>query len=303
MSASRRPPPAAAEAATVILARQQDGQLQVYLLKRSPKSRFMAGNFVFPGGAVDAADRQVELFANHCDLTPAEISRRLNGDPAHTPILAYAVAAIRETLEEAGVFLALQKPAMKARLEQACQQRLEAKRTGDWFAALVHDDGWQLALSALMRWARWITPELMKQRYDTRFFVALMPADQSCRPDFTETVQGVWISPREGLAANLDGKILLSPPTLVTLHQLLQYPDLQSLIQEATNRPWGPALMPRLVPLEQGAMIVEPWDPMYHQQKIKINPDDLPAAVLPVGEDFSRIWYDGTVWKPVAAAR
>jgi 8-oxo-dGTP pyrophosphatase MutT (NUDIX family) len=67
MSASSHLPTAVPKAATVILTRRQAGQLQVYLLKRNPKSRLMAGNFVFPGGAVDATDRQVELFQNHCD--------------------------------------------------------------------------------------------------------------------------------------------------------------------------------------------------------------------------------------------
>jgi hypothetical protein len=34
---------------------------------------------------------------------------------------------------------------------------------------------------------------------------------------------------------------------------------------EAANRSWGPTIQPRLVPLTEGAVIVEPWDPMYHQ--------------------------------------
>ena len=57
--------------------------------------------------------------------------------------------------------------------------------------------------------------------------------------------------------------------------------------------------MPRLVPLAKGAVIVEPWDPMYCEEEIIINPEDLAASVLAVGKSFSRIWFDGDLWKPV----
>ena len=57
--------------------------------------------------------------------------------------------------------------------------------------------------------------------------------------------------------------------------------------------------MPRLVPLAKGAVIVEPWDPMYREKEIIIFPEDLATSVLTVGEPFSRIWYDGGLWKPV----
>jgi 8-oxo-dGTP pyrophosphatase MutT (NUDIX family) len=67
-------------AATVILTREHAGSLQVYLLKRSPNSGFMAGNFVFPGGTVDREDRQTERFHNHCDMAPYEIATRFGPD-------------------------------------------------------------------------------------------------------------------------------------------------------------------------------------------------------------------------------
>ena len=95
-----------AEAATVILTRERAGRLQVYLLKRSSQSSFMAGNFVFPGGTLDEEDRNYSLFKNHTDLHLKGVSARFGGDLAPQQMLAYCVAAIRETLEDAGVFLA-----------------------------------------------------------------------------------------------------------------------------------------------------------------------------------------------------
>ena len=292
-------PPNVIEAATVILAREQAGRVQIYLLKRSAKSGFMAGNFVFPGGTLDSEDRNVHLFQAHSDLNLAGIASRLGGELPAAKTLTYCVAAIRETLEEAGVFLAHNEKIRHDKLEEACSLRLETNLPKNWFARLVAGTGWRLSLTALAPWSHWITPELMKRRFDTRFFIADMPADQLCQPDTRETVQGVWISPEEGLAGNLDGTIPLSPPTLVTLHELLGYQRIEDLHAESRRRRWGKAIVPRLVPLAKGAVIVEPWDPQYADKEIRIAIDALPASILSVGEPFSRIWYDGCLWRPV----
>ena len=287
------------EAATVILTRERAGRLQIYLLKRSAKSGFMAGNYVFPGGTLDPEDRDIDLFESHSDLDLSAIATRLGGDLPAEKALAFCAAAIRETLEEAGVFLAHHKENLDQKMEQVGSLRLTANLTKDWFAKLVAGTGWRLSLTALSRWSHWITPELMKRRFDTRFFLADMPADQCCQPDSRETVKGLWISPEEGLAGNMDGTIPLSPPTLVTLHELLKYQSLKDLQAESRRRSWGQAVLPRLVPLAQGAVIVEPWDPQYRVKEICIGIDNLPGSILPVGKAFSRIWYDGRLWRPV----
>ncbi|UCD78493.1 MAG: hypothetical protein JSW26_24275 [Desulfobacterales bacterium] len=286
-------------AATVILTRQQNGKLQVYLLKRSPHSGFMAGNFVFPGGGVNSQDRHFDLFSSHCDLTPGEISSRFGSDLSEKQALAYCVAAIRESFEEAGICLFHRSSPPAAELERVCRLRLSTGLEKDWLLKLVAKDGYRLALSALSRWSHWITPELMTRRFDTRFFLAEAPCGQFCRPDERETVQGLWLSPREALAGNAAGNIPLSPPTLVTLHELLKFGGLNNLRIESRGRPWGQTRLPRLVLLPKSAVIVQPWDPMYHQKEISIDPAILPASVLPVGETFSRIWCDDGIWKPI----
>ena len=290
-----------AEAATVILARERAGRFQVYLLKRSSKSGFMAGNYVFPGGTLDTEDRDINLFKTHSDLDLNGIATRFGGDLTAEKALTFCVAAIRETLEEAGVFLACNDNNFAEKLEKACRLRLAANLSKDWFVKLVADAKWRLTLTALSRWSHWVTPELMKHRFDTRFFLASMPADQHCRPDSRETVQGLWISPEDGLAGNMDGTIPLSPPTLVTLHELLKYRSLKDLQTESRQRPWGQTISPRPVPLAKGAVIVQPWDPHYREKEISIALDELPTSIVPVGRPFSRIWYNGRLWRPVRA--
>ena len=244
-------------------------------------------------------DRKFSLFKNHIDLDPNKLRPRFGRDLSQREALAFCVAAIRETLEEAGVFFAHSDDELEVHLEHARSLRLSAKLDDAWFAKLVLNARWRLTISALSCWSHWITPELMKRRFDTRFFLAVMPAGQFCRPDSKETVAGQWLNPKEGLTGNLDGKIPLSPPTLVTLHELLKYPTLKELQTEAKTRQWGRPLLPRLIPLSKGAVIVEPWDPMYNTKEIDISSDDLSGLVLPVGEPFSRIWYNEGIWKPI----
>ena len=288
-------------AATVILVSDRDGKLQVYLLKRNPRSRFMAGYFVFPGGTVDRRDRRFDLFSRNCDLACDAIFSRFGPELTEAQALAYCVAAIREIFEEAGVCL-FQRDNLQP-IDLNCINRLRTS-TGlkkDWLLKFAAADKCRLALSSLARWSHWITPELMTRRFDTRFFLADMPANQFCLPDECETVQGVWLSPAKALAGNLAGKIPLSPPTLVTLHELLKYTSVNNLQTENRRRPWGQARLPRLVPLPNSAVIVQPWDPLYHQEKIDIDLQSLPAMVLSVGESFSRIWCDNGIWKPIRA--
>lgn len=67
---------------------------------------------------------------------------------------------------------------------------------------------------------------------------------------------------------------------------LLKYSSLDDLQMETENRQWGEARLPRLIPGDRGAVILEPWDPQYSQQKIQIDTENLHDAVLPVGESF-----------------
>lgn len=289
-------------AATVILIREKAGKLQVYLMKRSSKSPFMAGKFVFPGGKLDSNDQLFHIFSNNCDLKRNEIGARFGPELSDKQALAYCVAAVRETLEEAGVFLARTSRTSVKDLDQVNNLRLTANLDKDWLIRLVEKERWCLSISALYRWSHWITPAQMKHRFDTRFFLAEMPAGQNCRPDARETVHGLWLNPAEALVANLSGEVSLSPPTLVSLHELLNYPNLEGLRIEVAQRSWGQPIQPRLVPLPEGAVIIEPWDPMYHQKEMDIDLASLASSVLPVGKSFSRIWLDKGIWKPVSTA-
>ena len=294
-------PPALPPAATLILLRPHGGELQTYLLRRSSNSGFMPGLFVFPGGRVDPADGDEAFWSGHLDLTPPALRERLGRGIEPSAALRYAVAAIRETFEEAGVLFASLADAGPAAWRRAGERRLKEGLRHGWLRNWVETEGWTLTLSDLWPWAHWVTPVGMPRRFDTRFFAAVLPAGQDGRPDLRETTEGLWISPRQALVQNMEGRTPLSPPTLVTLHELLGYPNLERLQQGLKNRGWGERIFPRLVSLGKGrgSVIIEPWDPMYARSDMRLDTAELPNRLLAAAAPFSRLWNDRGIWKPV----
>lgn len=291
--------PPTVPASTLILIRDYHGQLQTYLLKRSAKSTFMANLHVFPGGRLEPSDHEKAVWREHGDLDKRQFSRRIAEPMALAEAAAYALAAIRECLEEAGVFLANTADRSAGDIDRIIRQAQSPDRTPNWFVETIRRESWVLELSALLRWSHWITPQQMARRFDTRFFIAAMPPGQTCRPDEHEAVDGIWIDPRRALKENLNGRVALSPPTLVTLHQLLAYKGLDDVLAAARSRRWGTPNRPRLIALDKGALILEPWDPAYHINQIELAPKRLESALLEVGEPFSRLWYAEGLWRPV----
>lgn len=286
-------------AATIILAREQCATLEIYLLKRSAQSGFMGGLYVFPGGVVEDEDRGMNAWKSHVDLPPDQITARL-GSPSLNleDTLGFIIAAIRETLEEAGVLVANAAGKTRMDFEQMCRCRLEQDRPADWFRQKVMEENWTLSLSRLGRWSHWITPRSMKKRFDTRFFIVSMPDNQVCMPDDMETKDGIWLSPQSALEQNLAGRTPLSPPTIVTLTQLLVYLSLDDLKTALASKSWGQPIVPGMIKTPEGPVILEPWDPQYENQA-SAEATGLQNKVLPAGADFSRIWCDNGIWKPV----
>lgn len=275
--------------ATLILVRDGSTGMEVYLTRRSAGSSFMPGTYVFPGGNLEPADRDMHFWQTHVDLPADRLARVLGGPPDR--MLPIAVAAIRETWEEAGLLLAA--PAERI----AGAGRFQSD--GPPFKRRIRESGLCLQVSLLGRWHHWITPRRMPQRFDTFFFTAPVPRSQIGRPDHHETVHAVWVNPRRALTQNLHGRLPLSPPTLVTLAQMLDFSSADQLMAESRSRAWPAPIMPRLWPLDNGALIVEPWDPDYDRPTVRVDPAGLESQVLPVGAPFSRLWRHGGICRPV----
>ncbi len=122
-----------------------------------------------------------------------------------------------------------------------------------------------LQTEALVPWTRWITPKqasVTNKRFDTRFFITQVPADQTARHDEHETTETLWIGPREALLRYWDREIELAPLQIMSLVQLSRHANAQSVLAEARSRK-PPVVQPE--PFDQDGIrtICYPGDPRH----------------------------------------
>jgi len=251
-------------AATVLLLADRP-DLHVLLLRRRAASDFVPGMVVFPGGAVDEADAAPEVLARCADLDDAEASRRLGLERAG---LAYWVAAVRETFEEAGVLLARRDghPLSLAQPEEAerfSALRAEVDHGRVRLVDVLREEALRLAAAAIHYAARWVTPEGPRRRYDTRFFVAALPEGQQALHDEREAVHSEWVRPADALARFEAGELSMLPPTNGMLRLLASYPRCEHAVAAAARHQHGPDVPVRLGGEGQRWRVLLPGDPDY----------------------------------------
>ena len=293
------------KAATVILLREQGaGGFDVFLLKRHEKSSFMGGNYVYPGGRVDAGDYLPDILPVCRGLSPQKASLLLgNVGPAEESI-GYWVAGIRELFEEAGVLFACDQTGNLLCLGNSNdQQRLSRSRTSVQkkelsFLQLAHRENLFFALDQLHYYAHWITPEARTERFDTRFFLARLPEGQEASHDQKETTAGIWITPSQALEENLKGNIVLSPPTLKTLEDIAQSRTIDEVFISLGKKETTPVL-PVLTKVSDGSLLVFPWDPEYSIFKQGASPDRIEHGHPSGPNDRStRLLFKDGFWHP-----
>ncbi len=255
-------------AATLVLLRDSARGPEVLLLQRSPHLDFMAGAFVFPGGGVDSTDRSPEIASRCVGLDDAAASARLSLDSGG---LAYFVAAIRETFEEAGLLLGYEPAGHLLDLKPS----LEETRFADHRHA-VHDrkrtlaevcaaESLQLATDRIAYLSHWITPVSEKKRYDTRFFVAAVPENQASLHDDIESVSQLWITPSDALAMQSRGELMLRFPTIKTLEMLAGYANTAAALEGVRARGDIRAQLPWVIRRKDEVLRILPGEPGYDE--------------------------------------
>jgi 8-oxo-dGTP pyrophosphatase MutT (NUDIX family) len=243
-------------AASVVMLRDGLGGLEVFLLKRHGLSDVLGGAYVFPGGKVDLADAHADLLM-HLD-TPAQALHAALNEPDldHPAAAALYVAALREAFEETGVLYANGAGAQHA------ASAASLMREGRAFDEVIALSGLRLAASALQPWSRWITPSVggvMRKRFDTRFFLAVVPPGQVATHDNHEATESVWLTPRAALQQYWDGLIELAPPQIMSLSHLAGHASSGMALAEARQRP-PPVILPEPFEHEGVRVICYPGD-------------------------------------------
>ncbi|QLJ05755.1 NUDIX hydrolase [Streptomyces sp. NEAU-sy36] len=209
-------------AATVLLLKDTEAGPVVHMLRRRASMAFAGGAYAYPGGGVDPRDDDTRI--RWAGPTRAWWAERLGVDEAGAQ--AVVCAAVRETYEEAGVLLAGPGPDTVVGDTtgadwEADRAALVARELS--FAEFLRRRGLVLRSDLLGAWARWITPEFEARRYDTWFFVAALPKGQRTRNASTEADRTVWTRPAEAAAGYDRGELLMMPPTIAALRELLPY--------------------------------------------------------------------------------
>ncbi|MGA8899143.1 NUDIX domain-containing protein, partial [Bradyrhizobium sp.] len=144
-------------ASTILLLRDgAEQEIEIFMMVRHHEIEFSSGALVFPGGSVDAADRDIIA-------RPEFYSAGEGGDTAE---LSFKIAAIRETFEESGILLARPRGsehlvAAKQAAQIAASHRAALSERKTTFLKILDETGMVLALDELVAYAHWVTPEGM----------------------------------------------------------------------------------------------------------------------------------------------
>jgi len=229
-------------AATVMLLRDGQDGIEVFMLRRTNAAVFAGGMYVFPGGRVDPAD----------------------GEPGSAE--AFAVAAVRECYEEAGVLLAVDSAGRMVDDGHPALSHREAVYDGTVdVRALAAEHGLRLATDELAWMSHWITPRgETTRRFDTRFFAVASPPGQSSHHDDNETVASMWVRPADALARCLAGELALMPPTMANLSFLEPHDTVDAAMKAARDVGTPVCILPKLRIVDGNmAGIAMPWDADY----------------------------------------
>ncbi|HEX3068103.1 MAG TPA: NUDIX hydrolase [Thermoanaerobaculia bacterium] len=175
-----------------------NSRLEVLMMRRHAKSSFVPDAWVFPGGTVEASDREL-------------------GDG--TEISTMCVAAIRELFEESGIWLG-------APLADADRKRRALLAGELTFASLAREAS--LDLDALVLTSRWVTPIGVPKRFDTCFFLAIAGSDAIASVDNGEDGEAVevrWITPAAAIET-----LPIVFPTLKNLEALAGFETAKQLL-------------------------------------------------------------------------
>jgi len=217
------PPVEPLPASSVLVIDHRARPWTVLMMRRPGGADFAPGAYVFPGGSEHAEDREL-------------------ADP-------HGAAAVRELFEEVGLLLARRHDGSFAR-NRDCERLRAALAAGASFPGALAACELAPAFDRLTLFSRWITPEPLRRRFDTRFYLARRPTGQTPHPQPGEVEDMIWISPSRALA---DGGPTLVHATRRVLESVTQEPNPARLIARLRRRRREPApVTPVIEPLPDG---------------------------------------------------
>jgi 8-oxo-dGTP pyrophosphatase MutT (NUDIX family) len=239
-------------AATLVVVRDGATGLEIFCVERHPKSGFLGGAIVFPGGKVDPDDASGEW--------DGAVSGG-NGDDR-----AQRIAACREALEEAAILPVtggtLAHDALLSARARAASRELSLR-------AFLAERGLRLDLASLHPLARWITPTAETRRFDTLFYLTLLPPGQEGAHDERETTSSFWASAAEIMRRFDAGRVQLLPPTHRTIEVLAAARTTADAVA-LTSRACLDPICPVVLQQETTLALALPGDPAHEVREARV---------------------------------
>lgn len=214
-------------ASTVVLIRpDRNHGFEIYLNRRPEQMDTYAGAYVFPGGRVEESDWSAEMISRTRGITAVEAQAKLGVELRPELCLGHWVAAVRELFEEVGIhYFAPQNDFEASQSRHELHHRISAKRTSVQrgeidFAEFLLSERLCCDLSRLIYFFHRTTPEHYRVRFDTRFYLAALPPDQSPHDSAEEVSESLWLTPELALDRWQAGNFPMMPPTLMVLRSL-----------------------------------------------------------------------------------
>ena len=223
-------------ASTVILIRPEvGGRFEVFMTRRPSEMEFLGGFYVFPGGSVRKEDWSERVLSRCHGLSRTEAQRILGNELSPELSLGHWVAGIRELFEEVGILLCVTEsgdhPDMREeKLKKRLAEKREALVEGAMdFRVFLESEGLYCDLGRPVYFSHRVTPEKNPIRFDTRFYLARLPSDQSPLFSSQEVAESFWMTPELALNHAQNDSLPLLPPILAALRTLASFDSWQSL--------------------------------------------------------------------------
>ena len=80
--------------------------------------------------------------------------------------------------------------------------------------------------------SHWITPKIESRRFDTRFFIAYLPENQTVEHDGLELTKSVWINPNKAIEKAFKGDMPMIMPTIKNLQSCENYRSAKDILRD-----------------------------------------------------------------------
>jgi 8-oxo-dGTP pyrophosphatase MutT (NUDIX family) len=219
-------------ASTVILLRSgEKNGIEVFLTRRPEAMDFLGGAYVFPGGTVRKDDCAGKIQQRCRGVSPERARDSLGAHLKPEVALGHWIAGIREVFEEVGVLFCSEAVSEPRRSELERQRKRIVRRESS-FAAMLESENLSFDAGALLYFSHWLTPEEFAMRFDTRFFIALLPQGQTPLERSEEVADSLWVEPERALKLYAEGKLPMIFPTYSSLRTLADYETVESVVKE-----------------------------------------------------------------------